>query len=1829
LGADSLFVSSFRITKSGLYSGSIFIGSDFQIETAVSVAVIQTSTPSAQTSSILIANRTWTAGVASDFKIEFRDDFGNQIHEFPGFARVTITKTSTLTPVSCLIDAKFTESVFLVQSIVTQTGAYFVSVDLNGILIRPSPLSINVIPGSTCASTVRLNQIELRNAVAMTTCSFSIRSHDSFGNAQLSGGESSLFNISLSKAGEQLQISPFILDRNDSVYIAFYIPTVAGKYHLSVYFGSGSEKNHIHMSPVVFQIALNQAPTVEFCRFAVGGTSLVVSFSASTDRGQFSNSQPCSSYIDDVSSLGNGCVAFWATDKELHLSLGTGALLAPGNVLTVKKNVIRAYMSSSLYISGQINVVAPFGFPVKAVLSTPAEVSHCNDIILDAASSTGSCGRPFVVSWFVSYSANRAFEIQQILNLHNGKLQARIPADLLLPGEEYLFGVYVSNFFGFSDSTSTSVFVHRLAIPSVFIQGSSEIAVNIFEDNYISATVVLSGCQESATDYNIRWTITKFSPFYVDPPVVDPLSISNLDLLLPSGSLDFGGRYFATVIVSSKFMPSVSSSAACTIVGIGPRFSMNMVKGGSRSVGFQDPIILELIPQLSFTSMLASSWSCSPEPCFSPFSPGIQVVGITMFVASGQLSPGSYTFRITVIHEILQSVLTDEISIHVIRHPADEVSAFIFSKTFGKISSDSIVSLDGSLSSAKSIIPSLEWKQVVGDELLSLSDEDVYTHLEVASAQAPFIVFASAAMTPSQMFVFRLTASSQGYTAFAEIAFLTNEPPSGGTFEVQPKMGTSLETVFALSLLLWYDEDLPLKFNFFVADDKSASEILLASSFQSSVFVLLPPMTTSVVTLIGKVIDCFGSISQLNDSVVINLPTINSIQYASNLVTQNVSMFLGVGDYTRALQILLGAVKLMQMLEDSGSVITKSFAAPKQQSVTSVVLESLNSTVYKTRMKQTLLKQLLQVFEAVASSSQTLLEIRTSLSILDGLTEQIRLRSLDISAQELQMVSNTASNTLSASSSKTISVQSETSLAIHSILSEYLFEFTRRLVPGQIPGSASGSSFQLQANRALPSHFAATVGRNLSGPSVQLKYPDSVFSEAVAFSDVNVVLFTLDPKPTSNRNAMSQVLSLRARGSIDVLSSGIEQYVNPDAIFSEPAEIVFEKHHPVGISFNTESCMYWSENDSAWSTDGCIVHSVNGTYTKCLCFHFSDFGIVMYETLADYDYLPDFGSFNSNIIAPQFRIFAVTMTLVLVFGYALSVSIAKSYDERINKKLLIKIRKNRVEKIKSIALPSAQDSVSDEKALDYIRIKAILRERFIFRYSNWIAEFTRQVKSEHVIAGIFFMPDGSAFTRPRRVSVLFLSFISNFSLTSILLGSSVDNTTIDIFQQALIAGVSSALLSFPIYMIILSLFNSIESDSLWMNQRAARVQKVKEDAALKLASSMLARNFSRAGRVDSAAISDDFIPHPPNQRPTFVRTAANSKPTGLSVLSHLSAKSLSSSHLDVSSLTSAKLPELPAKLQRPRPSKSTLSAVASMTYLSRPSTASPASLRSTALKSNVPTPKDAAPAAAAIRTLGARLALKQATQRIADIPAPSSGVPRPLISPSLRRVLYSASSVKSASTSALAHPPPGMPAHQRARVSARVGAYLPRRALPTISNSVLPTVMIQTESELSEIGTKHLDYYRSQTQSFGKRIFEFLKARSLSMSRKQLPPKFISVIYAVFGMVAGILLYFGLIYGIRFIDIIEQAWALAFFVAVVQELLVHQLVLAAFRAASLMMLSPLRSDKFEEQTAYGDTTRFQLRSKSFKAVTTSRNLNRLQQVVKSQSQSELRNDVVS
>jgi hypothetical protein len=105
----------------------------------------------------------------------------------------------------------------------------------------------------------------------------------------------------------------------------------------------------------------------------------------------------------------------------------------------------------------------------------------------------------------------------------------------------------LSNFFGFEGSASTIVDVRKIAIPSVYIQRSPEFRVNVYEDNFVTASIQLSACQEDVTAFNIRWTITKVSNIYVDPP-----SVSTLDLLLPSGSLEVGSWYIAIISIISS-----------------------------------------------------------------------------------------------------------------------------------------------------------------------------------------------------------------------------------------------------------------------------------------------------------------------------------------------------------------------------------------------------------------------------------------------------------------------------------------------------------------------------------------------------------------------------------------------------------------------------------------------------------------------------------------------------------------------------------------------------------------------------------------------------------------------------------------------------------------------------------------------------------------------------------------------------------------------------------------------------------------------------------------------------------------------------------------------------------------------------------------------------------------------------------------------------------------------------------------------------------------------------------------------------------------------------
>ena len=217
-----------------------------------------------------------------------------------------------------------------------------------------------------------------------------------------------------------------------------------------------------------------------------------------------------------------------------------------------------------------------------------------------------------------------------------------------------------------------------------------------------------------------------------------------------------------------------------------------------------------------------------------------------------------------------------------------------------------------------------------------------------------------------------------------------------------------------------------------------------------------------------------------------------------------------------------------------------------------------------------------------------------------------------------------------------------------------------------------------------------------------------------------------------------------------------------------------------------------------------------------------------------------------------------------------------------------------------------------------------------------------------------------------------------------------------------------------------------------MNQRAARVQKVKEDAALNLASSMLARSSSQACPVRNSSAADDFVPAPPNKMPAFVRTPATSQPSALSRASPV-MKSPNAALPDITSLPSAKLPAASAKVPLPE------------------------------------TPIN--------RITGVTLNSSFGFQCTSNLWCCTSRC-----------------------------------CHQDSRCPSRIEAsYSEAHRHSCTCVWCCPSLAFSHFALSSE----HLTC---------------LEARSLSMARKQLPPKFISVIYSVFGMVALILFYFGIIW---------------------------------------------------------------------------------------------------
>jgi hypothetical protein len=216
----------------------------------------------------------------------------------------------------------------------------------------------------------------------------------------------------------------------------------------------------------------------------------------------------------DVSAL----ECSWSSADQMVVTWKGGpASFSIGSAIRTKSGVLRSADGFSsftppmeAFLATKI-VVKPL-----AALVAPSRISQCEGVKLNAAASSGSGGRPFIVLWELvavegtpELSDVAKGKIMVLLPADSPSLQAEIPSSALLSGYAYRFKVTLTNWLGNTDAAETSVNKETGSLPKISIAGvwSAFTSAERSKEVRFDITVAGSPCAASgdATGNELTW----------------------------------------------------------------------------------------------------------------------------------------------------------------------------------------------------------------------------------------------------------------------------------------------------------------------------------------------------------------------------------------------------------------------------------------------------------------------------------------------------------------------------------------------------------------------------------------------------------------------------------------------------------------------------------------------------------------------------------------------------------------------------------------------------------------------------------------------------------------------------------------------------------------------------------------------------------------------------------------------------------------------------------------------------------------------------------------------------------------------------------------------------------------------------------------------------------------------------------------------------------------------------------------------------------------------------------------------------------------------------
>lgn len=313
-----------------------------------------------------------------------------------------------------------------------------------------------------------------------------------------------------------------------------------------------------------------------------------------------------------------------------------------------------------------------------------------------------------------------------------------------------------------------------------------------------------------------------------------------------------------------------------------------------------------------------------------------------------------------------------------------------------------------------------------------------------------------------------------------------------------------------------------------------------------------------------------------------------------------------------------------------------------------------------------------------------------------------------------------------------------------------------------------------------------------------------------------------DIHPRARRTLGSDVITINVTADYGNGTRSDKSASNAPILLRIPA---VQRMDTTRIADNLDLCRYWDSTTGDFETRGAAVASLQyNSHVVCEVYHLTDFASVISQSFGKFDDIFKIVDPNPfNRWTPDRMLAFLVVVLSAVF-YVFFLWVGRQADIRSLGDLTRQLRAQHNDGMR----PLPDDHEAKTRARDYVMIKAILKHRMAGRYKSWKNQMWQMLKQEHALGGIFFRPVFSSFTRPRRITCIFIVLLGNITINTLFLGR--DGFDVN---ARIAAGIVSAVIMFPIGLLFSAAFRAIDSDVTWRMHRRRRVRRVQENVAVK------------------------------------------------------------------------------------------------------------------------------------------------------------------------------------------------------------------------------------------------------------------------------------------------------------------------------------------------------------------------------------------------------------